>query len=53
MTGEQRMICRAAARAEYRPAAGDRFNRLVVTRRSWAYWFVAEVAGLNRGRFAR
>jgi hypothetical protein len=50
VTGEQRMICRAAARVEYRPEASRRFSRLVVVRRSWGYWFVAEVAGLNRGR---
>lgn len=51
MLGYQRMLCRAAATAPYRPAASARFNRLVVARKSWSYGFCARVAGLTTRRF--
>jgi hypothetical protein len=50
---QQRILARVATRLfDQAGGAGDRFDRMVMTRRSWQFWFVGRVA-IARAKAAR
>ena len=54
MNNQQRMLSRIAGIGDakfHRRAAVQRFNHLVVVRRSWGFAFVARVAGVFDVRY--